>query len=203
MKMLFWKEWREVRGTILPGLLAIVLGGTLVFKLPGVLEPMAEGALFFFLFLYLFICGLVGGRLVAGETNRGTLPFLLSLPSSRVRIMAAKVLTSALPLLIFFLIVLLVLFKSFGEEVQNLPFSLTQLALFTLGLGLSYFASALFFSSFLDKTITAVIAGLALILLLSYIITSLPPSLEAFILMGISTFLVLVSFFIFARQEVK
>jgi len=201
MKMLFWKEWREIRGIILLGLLAVLLlWGDLVFKLPSVLAQIDLPLL-----LYMFTCSLVGGGLVARETNMGTLPFLLSLPVSRVRIMAAKALTSALLLFILASLgIFVVLFESSGEKL--LPFIILRLALPILGLGLSYFASALFFSSFLDKTITAVIAGLAIASLLSFFVyspISRSPSLGALILIGISAFLVLISFLIFARKEVK
>jgi hypothetical protein len=232
IKALLWKEWREQRPVVFTGLavsasmpLFLIAGASTLQRHVDLADLADVMPLFLAALLWPLLAVACGAGTVSNEIGGGTIGFLLSRPASRLRVWLVKVGMGGLALLLIVggSLGVAATFQSIapGHGSSDVMDSLTTLSrygvagAFTLisvgGSVLLLFASAVFFSTFLSRALTAAAAGLVAALAVISVVfliwsrLDLVPRFEPGLLaieLGAAGLLVLVaSLFVFTRGE--
>ena len=221
LKALAWKEWREQRPVVLVAFLLMLLLPLLVALGKSMTSGRVDfGALAFdctLLYgalLWPLTALLAGSGTISGDAQGGTLPFLFTRPVRRTTVWTVKVAT-ALAVVLMVAVVsglfarLMVALTGGGAGSflagSDVSFPLLSVALFML------FASAVFFSTVIDKPLLGAAAALALSSGVLALVVTLQGRFK--ILLGqeagwllvevvlLAVLLLVVSLFLFARGE--
>jgi ABC-type transport system involved in multi-copper enzyme maturation permease subunit len=227
-----WKEWREQRPIVITGLVLaammpiFLIAGASTMKRELDLQGLANTMpLILAVVMWPLLAAACGAATISSEIGDGTIGFLLSRPASRRRVWFAKVAVAALALVVIVVGSLGVAALFDGIAPGSAPQSvMQQLDLIqgydgvqTFGMvGLAggvilLFASAVFFSTFLSRAMTAAAAGVVTslgIVSLIFVVWSrfdlmprFEPGLVAVELGAASVLILLASLYVFARGE--
>ncbi len=162
MRNLWWKEWRETRGLLIVGMMAVI-GTYVVPMITDGGDAAWDGlALSLAAVLPLFAALCAAGRF-AGEAQTGTLLFLLSQPISRWQIWLVKTavtMLSAVPVCALAVLLHIMTLRLFAPDLY--PMAVAVFA-FTTGIVAVYviIPITLLLSALLDKPALSVLGGLA------------------------------------------
>jgi len=232
IKALLWKEWREQRPVVFTGLavsvsmpLFLIAGASTLQRRLDLADLADVMPLFLAALLWPLLAAACGAGTISNEIGGGTIGFLLSRPASRLRVWLIKVGMGGVALLLIVggSLGVAAAFRSIapGHGSTDLVDSLTLLGeygvvgTFTLvsvgGSILLPFASAVFFSTFLSRALTAAAAGLVAALAIISVVfliwsrLDLVPRFEPGLLaieFGAAGILILVAaLFVFTRGE--
>lgn len=181
MKMLFWKEWRELRALPLGAAVAaatLMIGLKVVTRWPGEVFP-ATGSLFGILVgVWLLFSAVAVAGTVAQENGAGTLQFLSSLPVSRRTVWLVKssaalaaLLASQISSTIVWVVLCALWAPSRTHSLTGWPWPgiLASALLFML----SVFAIGLAISPFFDRALSAVVAAIVAALAIESLFVSI------------------------------
>ena len=232
-RALLWKEWREQRPVVITGLVLSVMmplfliAGASTMKREIDLNALAGSMpLFLGIVVWPLLAAACGAATISSEIGDGTLGFLLSRPVSRRRIWLTKVAVAAVALLVIIVgsLGVAMLFEAIapGQASESVIRSLllmgrdldvgeTFALVFLAGSLLLLLASAVFFSTFLSRAMTAAAAGVVTsmgIISLIFVVWSrfdlmprFEPGLVAAELGAAAVLILLASLYVFARGE--
>jgi ABC-type transport system involved in multi-copper enzyme maturation permease subunit len=163
--MIWWKEWRETRFGFLT---AIVLVGGLYLSMPSGRQVADPISLFLGIFAMFFGSAMaiaLGATAISGEVGADTMPFLLSKPVKKSRLLTAKYVVRGLEATLVYLIpVLSMIGYDNLDGWEWVPPYIIQKYLLIGALSVLFIFSATFlFSILFKKPIYSVLAGVVML----------------------------------------
>lgn len=231
-RALLWKEWREQRPIVITGLVLaammpfFLIAGASTMKRELDLHALANTMpLILAVVMWPLLAAACGAATISSEIGDGTIGFLLSRPASRRRVWLVKVAMAALALVVIIAgsLAVVALFDAIApgdapesvmqqlDLVQGYDGTQTFAMVCLTGGVMLLFASAVFFSTFLSRAMTAAAAGvvtsLAIVSLIFVVwsrfdlIPRFEPGLVAVELGAAAVLILLASLYVFARGE--